>query len=48
MSKKPREIDFRREAEEQLNAIRSRIGQEVSLDSKTDNRSCTMKGCLAS
>ncbi len=27
MKKKPKEIDFRQEAEAQLNAIRSRIGQ---------------------
>ena len=34
MSKKPKEIDFRREAEDQLNAIRSRIGQEVPLSNR--------------
>ncbi len=34
MSRKPKEIDFRREAEDQLNAIRSRIGQEVPLSNR--------------
>lgn len=34
MSKKPKEIDFHREAEDQLNAIRSRIGQEVPLSNR--------------
>jgi hypothetical protein len=31
MRKKPQEIDFCKEAEEHLKAIRSRIGQEVPL-----------------
>jgi len=31
MRKKPQEIDFGKEAEEHLKAIRSRIGQEVPL-----------------
>ena len=34
MSKKPKEIDFRLEAEDQLNAIRSLIGQEVPLSDR--------------
>ena len=34
MSKKPKEIDFRKEAEDQLNAIRSRIGQDVPLSNR--------------
>ncbi len=34
MSRKPKEIDFRREAEDQLNAIKSRIGQEVPLSNR--------------
>ncbi len=34
MKKKPKEIDFRKEAEDQLNAIRSRIGQEVPLSNR--------------
>lgn len=34
MTKKPKEIDFHREAEDQLNAIRSRIGQEVPLSNR--------------
>jgi hypothetical protein len=33
-SKKPKEIDFRKEVEDQLNAIRSRIGQEVPLSNR--------------
>jgi hypothetical protein len=31
MSRKPKEIDVSKEAEDQLNAIKSRIGQEVPL-----------------
>jgi len=34
MKKKPKEIDFRKEAEEQLEAIKSRIGQEVPLSNR--------------
>jgi hypothetical protein len=34
MSKKLKEIDFRRGEEEQLNAIKSRIGQEVALSNR--------------
>lgn len=34
MSKKPKEIDFRREADDQLKAIKSRIGQEVPLSNR--------------
>jgi len=35
MSKKPKEIDFSKEAEDQLNAIRSRIGQEIPLSNRS-------------
>jgi len=34
MSKKPKKIDFRKEAEEQLEAIKSRIGPEVPLSNR--------------
>jgi hypothetical protein len=34
MSKKPKEIDFRKEEEMQLEAIKSRIGQEVPLSNR--------------
>jgi len=34
MSKKPKEIDFRQEAEDQLNAIKACIGQEVLLSNR--------------
>ena len=34
MSKKPKEIDFRKEEEAQLEAIKSRIGQEVPLSNR--------------
>ena len=34
MSKKPKEIDFRQEAEDQLNVIKARIGQEVPLSNR--------------
>ena len=34
MSKKPKEIDFRQEAEDQINAIKARIGQEVPLSNR--------------
>ncbi len=34
MKKKPKEIDFHKEAEEQLEAIKSRIGQEVPLSNR--------------
>ena len=34
MPKKPKEIDFRKEEETQLEAIKSRIGQEVPLSNR--------------
>jgi hypothetical protein len=34
MSKKPKEIDFRKEGEAQLEAIKTRIGQEVPLSNR--------------
>jgi hypothetical protein len=34
MKKKPKEIDFHKEAEEQLEAIKSRIGEEVPLSNR--------------
>jgi hypothetical protein len=34
MPRQPKEIDFCKEAEDQLNAIRSRIGQEVPLSNR--------------
>ncbi len=34
MKKRPKEIDFRQEAEDQLNAIKARIGQEVPLSNR--------------
>ena len=34
MKRNPKEIDFCQEAEDQLNAIRSRIGQEVPLSNR--------------
>jgi len=37
MSKKPKEIDFRQEAEDQLNAIKVRIGREDTSSAESDN-----------
>lgn len=34
MARQPKEIDFCKEAEDQLNAIKSRIGQEVPLSNR--------------
>ena len=34
MSKKPKEIDFRQEAEDQLNAIKARNGREVPISNR--------------
>jgi len=40
MSKKPKDIDFRQEAENQLNAIKARIGQEVPLSNSYVRGTC--------